>query len=157
VPDLAKILELAGPKVVWLFLACVVMRWPNARGLIALHDIGPSAPAIIDVVGILSGAFTLGWLVEAIYRWRARRADSKRHQREARQFLQNLTPSEAELLRYLLRTNQRSIADQFNTTRQVLVHKELGNDPDWWVFSVPDVVWEEMRARWPEECRPTKK
>jgi hypothetical protein len=171
VPDFAKLLELAGPKVAWLFLACVLMRWLNARGLISLHDISPSAAAINDVVAILSGAFTLGWIVEAVGRWRERRAEAKQHRKEARQFLRNLSPREEEILRSLLTSNQRSYAARMDGYLRVLVHKRLldavpgpGDNHGGslasapvYVFAIPTVVWEEMCSLWPDDCIPAKK
>jgi hypothetical protein len=40
--------------------------------------------------------------------------------------------------------------------QELLVVSKVGDGPEW-VFTVPDLVWEEMRARWPDDCRPAKK
>jgi hypothetical protein len=69
VPDFTKLFELAGPKAIGLFIACVIIKWANAQGLVSLHEISPNAAAINDVTAILSGTFTVVWFVETIIRW----------------------------------------------------------------------------------------
>src|SRR5215468_7101351 len=106
VSDFVKWLEqLAGPKALTLFLACACIKLVNAQGLISLHDIHPSAAAVNDVVAVLSGFFTAPWVVEAIKRWRVRRAEAKRHRQAIRRFLRNLRPDEEQSLRSHLRFN----------------------------------------------------
>ena len=76
-PDFVKWLEqLAGSKALTLLLAFVCIKVLTARGLISLHDIHPSAAAIVDVVVILSAAFTVLWIREAMKRWWAHRASA---------------------------------------------------------------------------------
>jgi hypothetical protein len=154
VSDFLKWLEqLAGSKALTLLLACVCIKLLNAQGSISLRDIGPSAPAIVDVVAILSAAFTVLWIGEAINRWWTRRAETKRHRQEARQFLRNLNLYEQNILRS---AHQGSFAARMDGHLQVLVHKRLldavpgsGDNPVY-VFTIPDVVWEEIRTLWPD-------
>lgn len=109
--------QLAGAKALTLFLALVCIRLLNANGLIPLHEIHPSAVAVVDVALILSGAFTVLWIIEAIKRWWSRRAEAERHRQEARQFLRNLSALENGILSSMLRSNQRSFYAKLPTIR----------------------------------------
>jgi hypothetical protein len=111
-----------------------------------------SAVAIVDVAIILSGAFTVLWFVQAIKVWWTRRADAKRHRQEARQFLRNLNFFEKNILR----TNRQSFVARMDGHLQLLVHKRLldavpGFADNIYIFTVPAIVWDEMRTLWPNE------
>lgn len=153
-PDFTRLIELTGPKALGLFIACTLLYLGNAKGLIPLDQISPSAPAINEVVGILAGALALMWIIEAILAWVRDLLQKRQLRRVIRGRLSTLTPEEEDLLRAMLRKNQQSTSmHAIDPVANLLVQKGLllrggtGGVTDF-PFAIPDVVWVEMKRLW---------
>jgi hypothetical protein len=156
-PDLTKLLDIAGPKALGLFFACLLIKLANSRGLISLTDISSSAAAINDVVMIVAGALAVVWLVEMSIRRGRRALAQRRYHASIREFLSTLSYEEQSVLLAMMARNQQSTTMELaDPIAARLVHKGLLKRAPGvghafaWTFTIPTEVWHEMQLLWPE-------
>jgi hypothetical protein len=155
VPDLSKILDLAGPKALGLFIALAIIKWLHIRGLLSLSEIHPAAPTFNDVAAILSGVLAVMWLIENALRRIYQFLCSRRRRRVIRCYLTSLSADEEDLLRTMVYDNEQSVTlNMAEPLAQRLSQKGLlrpapgAGNPLHWNYTAPPVAWTEMQRLW---------
>jgi hypothetical protein len=154
-PDFTKLLEIAGPKALGLFIACVLIKLANAHGLISLADIHSSAAAVNDVALIVSGALTSVWIAELLVHRAQAAIAHRRYRATVRGYLSTLSVDERDLFDMMVLGNQQSVTRPLDDLvvaglRQKGLLRQAGGvgHLSAWTFTVPPDAWREIQAYW---------